>query len=140
MEKFRRSLERFERAFRKFEEILGNPLFEEVFSEDFQIEILTKRFEYTFEAMWKAIKEFLCLRGIECYSPRSCFESLLKEGLISQDYEENLYEMLLIRKFLVQIYDEETAKKYYKEIKKDIYYQIFKEVLTALRAHSMGAF
>jgi len=51
-------------------------------SRDLLVEVTVKRFEYTFEAMWKTIKEFLRTRGIECFSPKSCFSALLKEGII----------------------------------------------------------
>ncbi len=134
MEKFRRCLERFEKAYRKFEEAVKNPLFAQTFSLEFQVEILTKRFEYTFEAMWKAVKEFLRLRGIECYSPRACFEALFKEGIISEDLEETLFEMILIRNALVHIYDEETAFKYFNELKKEKYLETIKKCLSHLQS------
>lgn len=118
MEKFRRGLESLEKSLRKFEEAVTNPLFAETFSLEFQIEILTKRFEYTYEALWKAVKEFLRLRGLECYSPRACFEALFKEGLISEEVAETLFEAILIRNSLVYIYDEEAAFNYFEKLKK----------------------
>lgn len=133
MEKFRRSLERFEKAYTKFAQIQKDSFFAEALSKEFQIEIFSKRFEYTFEAMWKAVKEFLRLRGVECYSPRSCFEALFKEGVISEDLQEPLFEMILIRNALVHIYDEETAKEYYEKLKKGRFVKVFKKVLEALK-------
>lgn len=125
MEKFRRSLERFEKAYTKFAQIQKDSFFAEALSQEFQIEIISKRFEYTFEAMWKAVKEFLRLRGVECYSPRSCFEALFKKGLISGDLREELLGKILIRNALVHFYDEETAKGYYEELKKERYLEGF---------------
>jgi len=133
MEKFRRSLESLEKSLRKFEEAVTNPLFEETFSLEFQIEILTKRFEYTYEALWKAVKEFLRLRGIECYSPRACFEALYKEGLISEEVAETLFEAILIRNSLVHIYDEEAAFNYFEKLKKGPFLSAFKSVFERLK-------
>ena len=48
----------FEKTLKKLEEILIFPALPEIFSEEFLIEITTKRFEYTFEAMCKSIKGF----------------------------------------------------------------------------------
>jgi len=133
MEKFRRGLESLEKSLRKFEEAVTNPLFEETFSLEFQIEILTKRFEYTYEALWKAVKEFLRLRGLECYSPRACFEALFKEGLISEEVAETLFEAILIRNSLVHIYDEEAAFNYFEKLKKGPILSAFKSVFERLK-------
>ena len=68
MEKFRRALNRFEKAFTKFKE--GLTLEEELgIPREIAAEVLSKRFEYTYEDMWKAVKEALRERGIECNSP-----------------------------------------------------------------------
>jgi len=133
MEKFRRGLESLEKSLRKFEEAVTNPLFTETFSLEFQIEILTKRFEYTYEALWKAVKEFLRLRGIECYSPRACFEALFKEGLISEEVAETLFEAILIRNSLVHIYDEEEAFITLKNLRRALFYPPLRVSLKSLK-------
>ena len=120
MDRFKRAFGRFEKAYKKFREIVQNPAISELFKEEFLIEIVTKRFEYTFESMWKATKEFLRMRGIECNSLRSCFKELLKEGLIPFSYEEQLARMIVLRNQLVHIYDELQAKQIYDEISEDI--------------------
>ena len=97
------------------------------------IEIATKRFEYTFESMWKAVKEFLRIRGIECNSPRSCFKELLKEGLVPFSYEEELARMIMLRNQLVHIYDELQAKQIYDEIREERFLKTFEQVLKALK-------
>ncbi len=96
-------MERFEKLFKKFREIVENLVLLEFFKEEFLIEITTKRFEYTFESMWKVVKEFLRNKGISCNSPKSCFTELVKEGTVSQDYEKTLSEMILIRNSLVHV-------------------------------------
>ena len=132
MEKFERALSKFEKAFGKFEEAVRFP---DSFglSQELLVEITTKRFEYTFESMWKAVKEFLRNRGLECNSPRSCFRELLKEGVVSMEFEEVLFEMIMLRNLLVHVYDEEQAKKIYREIVKEKFLSTFKTILQELK-------
>ena len=132
MEKYARAFERFKKAFGKFREVIENSAIPDFFKEEFIIEITTKRFEYTYEAMWKSVKEFLRLRGIECNSPRSCFGELIKEGVISEDYEGILADMIVLRNSLVHIYDEQRAKEIYQEIENKNVLEIFGLVLEAL--------
>ncbi len=132
MEKYTRACKRFKKALEKLIEILENPSLLSFFREDFIVEITTKRFEYTYESMWKCVKEFLRMRGIECNSPRSCFSELLKEGLIPYSYEETLSEMIKLRNALVHIYDEENAKKIFNKIKNPLLLETFKTVSISL--------
>ena len=110
-----------------------------MFSEEFLIEITTKRFEYTFEAMWKCVKDFLRERGIDCFSPRSCFEALIKEGVISEDYESILAEIIKIRNELVHVYDSELAKKLYERLKSKEILETFKKVYEGINLHGDGS-
>ena len=132
MEKFERALSKFEKAFGKFEEAVRFPDNFDL-SQELLVEITTKRFEYTFESMWKAVKEFLRNRGLECNSPRSCFRELLKEGVVSMEFEEVLFEMIMLRNLLVHVYDEEQAKKIYREIVKEKFLSTFKTILQELK-------
>lgn len=129
MERFKRAFERFNRAFKRYEEVIINPLLPNVFREEFIVEIITKRFEFVFEAMWKCIKEFLRERGIECYSPKSCFMELIKEGVIPEELEEVLGNLIKIRNQLVHIYDEEMAKDMAEQIRKQSIYETIKIIL-----------
>ena len=132
MEKFKRSLERFRKSFEKFKEIVTNPALDSLFKDEFLVEITTKRFEYTFESMWKVSKEFLRLQGIECNSPKSCFRELIKEGKVSEDLEETLAKLIILRNELVHVYDEKMANRIYKEIKKDEILGAIEKVLDGL--------
>ncbi|GAB6077181.1 HI0074 family nucleotidyltransferase substrate-binding subunit [Desulfurobacterium crinifex] len=132
MEKFKRALSKFEKAFGKFEEAVRFPDSFNL-SHELLVEITTKRFEYTFESMWKAVKEFLRTQGLECNSPRSCFRELLKEGIVSMEFEEVLFDMIMLRNLLVHVYDEEQAKKIYREIVKEEFLNTFKTILQELR-------
>ena len=56
MDKLEKSFSRFEKAFEKYEEILKSPHLFSFLNKELIIEIATKRFEYTYESMWKALK------------------------------------------------------------------------------------
>ena len=133
MEKFTRSFERLKKACRKFEEVIENPFLPEIFKEEFLIEITTKRFEYTYEALWKTIKEFLRLRGLECNSPKSCFKEAFKEGIISEEDEEIVFDMIVLRNQLVHLYDEDMAKDIYFRIKDKKFLKTFKNIIEKLK-------
>lgn len=132
MEKFTRTFGRLKKAYRKFKEVVENSFLPEIFNEEFLIEITTKRFEYTYEALWKTVKEFLRLRGLECNSPKSCFKEAFKEGLIPEDYEEIFFNMILLRNRLVHIYDEAMAKEIYTELKKEKFLKAIGDVIKNL--------
>ncbi len=132
MEKFRRAYEAFEKAFRRFEEVRNQNLMS-FFREEFYTEIVVKRFECLYEALWKTVKEFLRVRGIECYSPKSCFSELLKEGVVSYSEEELLSELIYIRNRLVHVYEEETVKMLRDRILQEDIYGLFKELLVRLK-------
>jgi len=132
LEKFTRTFGRLKKAYRKFKEVVENSFLPEIFNEEFLIEITTKRFEYTYEALWKTVKEFLRLRGLECNSPKSCFKEAFKEGLIPEDYEEIFFNMILLRNRLVHIYDEAMAKEIYTELKKEKFLKAIGDVIKNL--------
>ena len=65
---------------------------------------------------------------MECYSPRTCFEGLLKEGILSPEDEEIAGEIIRLRNLLVHVYDEETAKALYHKIKEGPFLEFFNKV------------
>ncbi|NPA41704.1 MAG: DUF86 domain-containing protein [Aquificae bacterium] len=134
MDRVSRAVEKFEKAFRKFEEAVRSKRLEDLITDnDVLTEVVVKRFEYTFEALWKASKEFLKSRGVDCYSPRSCFGGLIKEGIASEEMEALLKELIEIRNELVHVYDEERAKHLYERIKSEDIYKVFRAVLEGLK-------
>lgn len=73
---FRRALERFSSAIERRDE-----LYREGFGDIF-LDLAVKRFEFTYEMAWKAIKRYLDFIGIDALSPRSCFREAYQQGLI----------------------------------------------------------
>ena len=76
-----------------------------------------QRFEYTFEALWKFIKEYLKEReGIISNSPKSCFRELLSLGFLTEEETVNFLEMTDRRNDTSHTYKEEVAQIIYGKI------------------------
>ena len=69
----------------------------EILDEPFSVVVrdaTIQRFEYTFEALWKFLKEYLKEReGIICNSPKSCFRELFSLGLLTEELSVKFLEM-----------------------------------------------
>lgn len=76
-----------------------------------------KRYEFTFELLWKLIKKLAESEDLECYSPKSCFKQAFRMGLI--DDETVFLSMLEYRNRTVHIYDEKQAEEVYRFVKDD---------------------
>ena len=84
---------------------------------DIVIDCVLHRFEFTFELAWKTMKDFLEYNGISenIGSPREILRRAFESHLI-EDGEEWI-NMMLARNSLSHLYNEETSRKIYKEIK-----------------------
>ena len=93
---------------------------------DIVIDCVLHRFEFTFELAWKSMKDFLEYNGISenIGSPREILRRAFESHLI-EDGEEWI-NMMLARNSLSHLYDEETSRKIYKEIKEK-YIKLLKE-------------
>ena len=76
-----------------------------------------KRFEYSFEAFWKYLKEYLLVReGKTANSPKSCFREALSAGLITEDECHLFLLMTDDRNLTLHTYDETLAMELYNKI------------------------
>lgn len=76
-----------------------------------------KRFEFTFEVVWKTLKLFLEHQGHECNSPRSTIRKAFTEGLIATPEEADIWlRMLEDRNLTSHTYDEGLARRIYSGI------------------------
>jgi len=132
-QKLSRTFEKFERAFRKFEEVVRSPYLFEFLNEELIIEISTKRFEYTFESLWKTLKEFLRVEGVICSTPLQCFKEAFKRGLIKEEDESIFAQMIEKRNRIVHIYGLEEAKEIYEFIKKEEVYSALQNIYEKLK-------
>lgn len=76
-----------------------------------------QRFEYTFEAIWKLVKEYLIEReGIVCNSPKSCFREAFKMHLLNEGESMKALYMTDDRNMTTHTYHEDVAEEIYKEL------------------------
>jgi nucleotidyltransferase substrate binding protein (TIGR01987 family) len=90
-----------------------------------------QRFEYTFEAIWKLIKEYLLEReGVICNSPKSCFREAFKMHLINEDESMQALYMTDDRNMTTHTYHEDVAEEIYKELSG--YYGLMNKIYTRI--------
>jgi nucleotidyltransferase substrate binding protein (TIGR01987 family) len=76
-----------------------------------------KRFEYTFEALWKYLKEYLLIKeGKTANTPKSCFREALSAGLLTEDECQFFLEMTDDGNLTSHTYEEVTAEELFKKI------------------------
>ncbi len=91
-----------------------------------------QRFEYTFEAFWKFVKEFLREReGIVCNSPKKCFRELFSIGeVIGEKEATKLLEMVDDRNMTSHTYKEEVAQILFNRV--NGYYNLMEKTISKL--------
>lgn len=87
------------------------------------------RFQLCFELAWKAIKVHAREEGVECFSPKSCFQTAFQLGLV--DYDENWISMVEDRNLIIHLYEEEMADKIYSHLSD--YLTLFEKLYSKLR-------
>ncbi|MEK6715548.1 MAG: HI0074 family nucleotidyltransferase substrate-binding subunit [Candidatus Omnitrophota bacterium] len=111
-------MERLSLKYKDALEALGT--LKDILKENFSVIIRDasiQRFEYTFEAFWKFIKEHLKEKeGIIANSPKSCFRELFSIGFISEDETVKLQEMTDKRNDTSHTYKEKVAQTIYEKI------------------------
>ncbi len=84
-------------------------------------EVSAKRFEYTYEVLWKAVRLFLLEeKGLECNSPMDCFKALYSVGLVDEETSKSLPGIVRMRNRIVHIYDFSLAEEVYMFIKETV--------------------
>ena len=69
-----------------------------------------QRFEYTFEACWKAVQHYMDEReGVPCGSPKACFRALGVVGLLDAAAVVHALRMVDDRNQTVHVYIESVA-------------------------------
>lgn len=122
---FSKACKRFAEAVKRREELVR-----EGYS-DIYLDLIVKRFEFTYEMSWKAIKRYLSSVGIECLNPRDCFKEALVQGLISD--EEIWLDMLERRNLSSHIYDQDEISEVLDRI--DDYKKSFTKLKINLEKH-----
>ena len=82
---------------------------------DIKRDAVIKRFEFTYELLWKTYKKIARLEKLDYFTPKACFQFAFKSGLIED--EELFLEIIDARNKTTHVYSEEEAKKIYDFIK-----------------------
>ena len=86
----------------------------EILQEPFSIivrDAAIQRFEFTFEALWKFLKEYLKEQeGLVCNSPKACFRELFSLGLLNEPETVKFLEMTDNRNMTSHTYKEEVSQ------------------------------
>ena len=111
MKRFEERKEDLKKATNKLNEALRGD------ASDLEIDGILHRFEFTFELAWKTMKDCLEEQGIvgKIGSPREIIKEAFSVGLI--DNGEVWIDMMLSRNELSHLYDEETSREIYDNIK-----------------------
>ena len=101
---------------------------------ELMVDAVLHRYEFTFELAWKTLKDYLEYLGVTMNtgSPREVVKESFAHELISDG--EVWIKMMLARNSLSHLYDEETSREVYEEIKNEYIYQIEKLVETLEKA------
>ena len=83
---------------------------------DFYLDLIVKRFEFTYEMSWKALKRYLEYLGFEIKNPRSAFKEGYAQGLL--DSEEVWLDMIEQRNISSHIYDEYEVEQILEKLEK----------------------
>jgi nucleotidyltransferase substrate binding protein (TIGR01987 family) len=76
------------------------------------------RFKFTFEACWKAAKQFLVdIEGIDVGSPKGVIRSCREIGLFDEEETILALNMVNDRNLTVHTYNEEVAIKFHSNLK-----------------------
>jgi nucleotidyltransferase substrate binding protein (TIGR01987 family) len=76
-----------------------------------------QRFEYTFEATWKAAQMFLNeFEGLNANSPKSTVRACWQVGIFDEEHAQKALQMCETRNMTVHTYNETLAVSVYREI------------------------
>jgi nucleotidyltransferase substrate binding protein (TIGR01987 family) len=119
---FSNALDRFISAVDRYEEFIREGY------EDIYLDLVVKRFEFTYEMSWKALKRYLEYSGLDPKSPRATFKEAYSQKLIPA--EDVWLDMIEQKNLSSYIYDENEMKEILE--KTEIYKKAFIELRTRL--------
>lgn len=104
---------------------------EDILEEPFSLivrDATIQRFEYTFEALWKFLKEYLKEKeGVISNSPKACFREIFSLGFLTEEETVKCLEMTDKRNETSHTYKEEVAQAIYSKTRE--YTRLMKKLL-----------
>ena len=121
-----RKLRQTLRAFNRLKEIKN---YEGYLEREILYEVAAKRFEYTFESLWKLLRLYLLeLKGLECNSPMDCFKTFYQLGVLGEKEGKLIPKVVRKRNEIVHIYDFLLAEDIYRFILSEVI-PLFEKIL-----------
>ncbi len=94
-----------------------------------------QRFKYTFEAIWKATKQYLNdIEGLDMGSPKAVIRACFQVGVLNQAQTQLALSMTDDRNMTTHLYNEPLAETIYAKIKD--YQTLLSDWLTVLETRS----
>ena len=122
---FSNALDRFANIVDRYDEFKRDGL------EDVYLDLVVKRFEFTYEMSWKATKRYLEFLGFDPKSPRATFKEGYAQKLLDDDGV--WLDMIEQRNISSHIYDESEIREILE--KKDIFKDAFLALRSKLKKH-----
>ncbi len=111
MERLRERLATAGRALRTLQDLLRES------KTDIVRDAAIQRFEYTFEAVWKAVQAFLSrIEGLDAGSPKAAIRACYRIGLLTEEESRRALAMADDRNLTVHTYNEALAEQIYSRI------------------------
>lgn len=83
---------------------------------DIVLDVAAKRFEFTYEMAWKALKRMLDYLGIDARAPRQVFKEAYAQGLLAD--EQVWLDMIEMRNLSSHVYDEHEISRILLELER----------------------
>ena len=96
---------------------------------DIVLDVAARRFEFTYEMAWKALKRVLDYLGIDARAPRPVFKEAYAQGLLAD--EQVWLDMIEMRNLASHVYDEHEISRILLELER--YLVAFDSLLSRLR-------
>ena len=96
---------------------------------DIVLDVAAKRFEFTYEMAWKALKRILDYLGIDARAPRPIFKEGYAQGLLSD--QQVWLDMIEMRNLSSHVYDEHEIARILTQLER--YLAAFDALLQSLR-------
>lgn len=120
---FERALERFRIVVKERERWVAEG------NGDIVLDVAAKRFEFTYEMAWKALKRVLDYLGLDARAPRPVFKEAYAQGLLAE--EQVWLDMIEMRNLSSHVYDEHEISRILEQL--DRYLSAFEALLDRLR-------
>lgn len=96
---------------------------------DIVLDVAAKRFEFTYEMAWKALKRLLDYMGIDARAPRPIFKEAYAQGLLED--QQVWLDMIEMRNLSSHVYDEHEISRILVELER--YLTAFESLLRGMQ-------